>query len=161
MLMVGARARPMPLVASSEPMTLPYWRARPGSKAAASAMGAGSWVVPGNSLAAVFMNATGHAGGAVLLGDLGDAQLGDGRGVALVGDGGVDLEEMQERCFLQRAHGPDELVDPGGDGDGRVEPRAGLGADRAALGVGRVGPEAVGGPADDRVGEQGQQTCQG
>ncbi len=55
MLIVGERARPIPLVASSEPMTSPYWRARLGSKAAASAMGAGSWVTPGKSLTTVFM----------------------------------------------------------------------------------------------------------
>jgi hypothetical protein len=50
--------------------------------------------------------AVGDARGAVLFGDLGDAQRGDGRGVTLIRNGGVDLEQVQHGRLLQGGHGP-------------------------------------------------------
>ncbi len=46
MLIVGPRLTAAPLPTSSLPTTWPYWLASDGSKVAASATPAGSWVTP-------------------------------------------------------------------------------------------------------------------
>ena len=68
MLIVGPRLTAAPLPTSSLPTTWPYWPASDGSKVAASATPAGSWVTP--------VSPSADAVGPVLLAQLGMHRLG-------------------------------------------------------------------------------------